>query len=330
MAKKTFGVGKAILLGILVVMCLFGACFLWIVASHDDGNKAASTVDSANVSGQKPNDAPAMPKAPFDHALGEGFRFGNFSYEVMGKDFRDHVGGDFSRVEASEGAVFVLVTLKETNLTNETQTVLADNLRLIDEKGRSFSPSADANLAHAVSLPRRDVMLSQLQPGLARRSTVVFESPVDVKDQILFVEIPERGIANSGKRRVLLDRRDHYLLMECAKGIKSLGTAIKEEKWDEAVAEALPEDRERLSPDYLKTYRAAFREYMDFARKHPEKDMMERMTVSDQGLLRIIRMEWTPLEGEKDSAAYLGVELRCRYSPQSKRFHFSSFSNLAD
>ena len=151
-----------------------------------------------------PTVVPAVTQRDYDFPLGEPFHLGTFSYVFTGVDLEDAVGNRFARQRATDGAVFLLVRYTETNLGNETATVLAGmNMRVTDAQGRTFRPSSNAMTALAMS-GAADLLASELQPGIRQRSVVAFEVPQDSARSRLILSLDERGFLSTGQKRVLL------------------------------------------------------------------------------------------------------------------------------
>ena len=51
---------------------------------------------------------------------------------------------------------------------NRTVRMLADNLTLVDTRGREFRPSTEANTALAMSGDKDDLVAAEIQPGIPR------------------------------------------------------------------------------------------------------------------------------------------------------------------
>lgn len=102
-------------------------------------------------------------------------------YEISGISISTAAGDrKLKRVQAADGAKFVVIVYKMTNQTKQTTSVPTSAVRLKDKEGREFSPSSRAMAAAAMSLDDVDLAISQLQPGIPREQIVVFEVPMDV------------------------------------------------------------------------------------------------------------------------------------------------------
>lgn len=110
--------------------------------------------------------------------VGDAFDLGGHRYQVTGIQTGQRVGQKYSNVSASKGAAFVVVDYTIATLAKETSTVLAGDLVLRDTQGRTFRPSSNATTAYAATRGV-DLLLSELQPGIAREQAAVFEVPND-------------------------------------------------------------------------------------------------------------------------------------------------------
>lgn len=126
--------------------------------------------------------------------VGERLTLGKFAYVVTEAEASLSVGRRPTKERAGDGAIFIIVHYTVENLGNTTARVLADGLQLVDAGGRQFSPSSRANTALAMSKKGKDLILSEVQPGLKRILTTVFEVPVAVADQPLRLAIAEKGL----------------------------------------------------------------------------------------------------------------------------------------
>jgi predicted SnoaL-like aldol condensation-catalyzing enzyme len=130
--------------------------------------------------------------------VGEEFKLGKFTYLIKEIWSASTVGSGYAGKTASDGAVFVVVRFSIRNDGNETETVMADDFRIIDAKKREFHPSSEANTALVMS-GGKDMILSQLQPGVKKDSATAFEVPEAVVCNGYDLVIPEKGFLGSGK-----------------------------------------------------------------------------------------------------------------------------------
>ena len=134
--------------------------------------------------------------------FGDRFELGAFAYFVDRLEVTRRVGGRFVREDASDGARFVLVHYTLENLGTQTETVMVDDLVLVDARGRQFRASSRANTALAMSQKKTGLVFDELQPGLSRKMVTAFEVPEDVTSQPMTLVVAEKGILGTGKVEV--------------------------------------------------------------------------------------------------------------------------------
>lgn len=139
--------------------------------------------------------------------FGDRFEIGSFAYVIEHLEVTRRVGGRFARENASDGARFVLVHYKLENLGMKTETVMVDDLVLVDARGREFRSSSRANTALAMSQRKKSLMFDELQPGLSRDLVTAFEVPAEVADQPMTLVVSEKGLLGTGKVAVAVEAR---------------------------------------------------------------------------------------------------------------------------
>lgn len=135
--------------------------------------------------------------------LRQDFKLGEFTYNVQGVETTSAVGSGMAKKRASEGARFVVVNFTIRNDGSETETVLADDFRIIDAKGREYRPSSEANTALVMS-GGKDLGLAELQPGLKRKMQTAFEMPTEAAEGEITLVIPEKGALGTESVRMTL------------------------------------------------------------------------------------------------------------------------------
>lgn len=177
----------------------FGLVWLVAITSSRDhsgtapSQRAAADASQAVESRRKAAAEPA-PAAPSGVRVGDRFTLGDFAYVIEGASSSRRLGNQFVSEQAEDGAMFVVVSYAMENLSSETQTVLADDMKLVDGRGRKFRPSARANTALTMTSGGKDFLASELQPGLRRKMQTAFEVPGDVAAAPFTLEVPEKGL----------------------------------------------------------------------------------------------------------------------------------------
>jgi hypothetical protein len=155
-------------------------------------------------------DPPKPPREPASGlatpGVGDFFTLGEFKYRITAVNTTRRIGktlfGEFAGEEASSRAVFVIVSYTIENMGTESQTVLSDDFKIEDGRGRTFKPSSAANVALLMESDDKDFLLSELQPGLPRSMKQAFELPEQAIDSPITIIVPEKGFWVSGSVRV--------------------------------------------------------------------------------------------------------------------------------
>jgi len=124
------------------------------------------------------------------YGLDERFTLGGFAYVVKKVAKGKRIAGQ----AASDGAIFFVVEYTIENLGKATDTALTDDLTVVDAAGRQFRSSTEANTALLFSSGKKDLMLSELQPGIPRPMKTAFELPLTAVSQGFKLVIPEKGL----------------------------------------------------------------------------------------------------------------------------------------
>lgn len=155
--------------------------------------------------------APAPPSRKDAPGIGDFFTLGEFKYCITGVNTARRIGknvfGEFIGEEATPGAVFVIISYTIENMGTESQTVLSDDFKIEDGRGRTFKPSSDANVALLMESDDKDFLLSELQPGLPRAMKQAFELPQQAIESPITVVVPEKGFWAAGIVRVQVSVR---------------------------------------------------------------------------------------------------------------------------
>ncbi len=186
-------IGAAIF-GCLIMLGFFGAMM----------HPASNTVTTEQASSQKASAAPnAVDTGPY---IGEPFKVGNLTYVIDSVDEHTHLGNEYTGKTADDGAVFVKIGFHVRNDGNETETVSSDSMKLSDGK-HTFSPSAEGITALVMNGENKDFVLSQLQPGVNKKSITVFEMP---KGTMVALEVPAGGFSSETKIVTLSTRSQSH------------------------------------------------------------------------------------------------------------------------
>lgn len=136
-------------------------------------------------------------------SIGTPFRLGDFIYTIKKVQKRKQVGNQFYNFSAQDGATLLLVKYDIKNEGNETKTVMTDDFMLKDYKGRTFRSSSEGNTAYLMDGGKKDILVSEVQPGLKKEMASVFEIPNDsFSTNGLQLIVPEKGW---GSKKVVIN-----------------------------------------------------------------------------------------------------------------------------
>lgn len=185
----------------LVITSVFGI-FIIISGIGNSNRENSRVVQQNNVQPEKrlANSNKDI-KTEKNHKIGESFQLGDFNYSINNIQRTQFIGNRFVSEQSNTGASFVIVTFSITNESNKTKTVLTDDFKILDNRGREFQPSSRANTALVMSRGK-EFVLSELQPGIPQTIQTAFEIPDSAEN--IFLEIPEKGLFSTGKIRVAL------------------------------------------------------------------------------------------------------------------------------
>lgn len=174
--------------------------------------------DSSSDTGSKKTVAVAKDEPP--RAMRETFNLGKFSYVITSAKRTGHIGSsdlegalvdalfkglqkDVGGSPSPDGSNYLVVRYRIKNEGKESAVVSTSDFKVLDSKGREFTPSSDAT-AELVVNQGADFLLSELQPGLGQDGVQAFELPNESFDGQLMLVVPEKGLFTSGEIRVRL------------------------------------------------------------------------------------------------------------------------------
>lgn len=186
-------------------LCCGGCTMLGIIGGGEEVADSAAPAATKSVAGEVAPAAGAEAEAAAEPtlAVGEQFTLGDFTYVTQDVETRKRLGNEFVNSTANQGASFVLVSFLIRNEGNQTETVLTDDFKIVDQRGREFRPSADATTTLSMS-GNSDFLLSQLQPGITKQSMTAFEVPDEVVRQGFTLIVPEKGLLGSDEARIAI------------------------------------------------------------------------------------------------------------------------------
>jgi hypothetical protein len=170
--KLKMGFFKKALLGV-------GALIVIIAIASNMGGKdkpAASTTEAASAKTGTASTAPGAAPA----ALQKEGVSSDVKIAVEGFESKDQLGTNQFAIAKAQG-VFKVVTVTMTNNQKDAITVDSNSFKLVDDQGREYSASSDAQMALATSDEKNDLLLKQVNPGLTVKGQVAFDVPADAK-----------------------------------------------------------------------------------------------------------------------------------------------------
>lgn len=171
--------------GVVVVLIVAG-----MVGGGDDDKSSTTAQSTSSVAVAPPAgantslEAVAAPVEPATSAptpeqsapgIGQEVRDGKFGFVVTGVEAGVTTLGDNPYLQKDALGQFVLVNVTVTNVSDRSQTYFGSNQKLIDTQGREFENDTMA----AINLEAETAIGGDINPGLSRNITIVFDIPVD-------------------------------------------------------------------------------------------------------------------------------------------------------
>lgn len=164
------------LLGVFVLF--FGGCVALIaLGASGGGDKPTTATTSVRATLAEPIVPPTRTVAP----AGSAVRDGKFEFQVLNIASTRTIGADNPYMQTTAQGVFVVFTLKVTNIGNEPQNFFAQNQKLIDSTGREYGASTKADMSLNTDVPA----LGQINPGNSIEVKVAFDVQPDIVMQAL-------------------------------------------------------------------------------------------------------------------------------------------------
>lgn len=166
----------------VIVVIVVGA-----IGSNGDSEatEKASEPASAEVKAEKTEAKPKEePKQEAPKEFSKEGVSSDVKIVVGAVETKDAVGDDFTK-ETAQG-VFKIVEISITNNQKDAITVDANSFKLVDDQGREFTYSVQAQTALDIANGNTlDFFLKQLNPGLTQTGKIVYDVPKDAKGLVL-------------------------------------------------------------------------------------------------------------------------------------------------
>jgi hypothetical protein len=107
--------------------------------------------------------------------IGVEVRDGKFAFVVTGVETGLSSIGDNPYLKEDADGQFILVYVDITNISDKPQSYFGSNQTLIDTLGREFTNNAMA----AINVDAENAIGGDVNPGITKSATIVFDIPVD-------------------------------------------------------------------------------------------------------------------------------------------------------
>ena len=123
-------------------------------------------------------------------------------YVVLDVEETPTIGNSFTDLQAD--GQFYILTLRAHNSAKKTHDVNTQIMKLLDDQGREFDPSAQGLLALPADRGRSAQIIAQVQPGTTKTLTLVYDAPADASG--LRLKIPGGLFSASGEAVIKLPK----------------------------------------------------------------------------------------------------------------------------
>jgi hypothetical protein len=194
--RKYLGISAGIIGTVLVLLLVVG-----MAVGPKSTEAPTASVPPSDASKMSPSSE--ANSNPATKSLGESFQLGDFTYKIVDFQKVPYLGNEIIHKQADPGAIYLIVSFEITNKSNSTQTVLTDDFE-IQAAGKSYRADSDALTVYSMMGQNHDLILSELQPDITRRSATIFLVPERVLEGKLYLRVPEKGVFSSGEVIVAL------------------------------------------------------------------------------------------------------------------------------
>jgi hypothetical protein len=132
----------------------------------------------------------AAPAAVNSLKPGEKLSEGGIEYGLISLSKKTQIGNSYAGKKAEPGSSYFIIKYSLLNKGKSTATIAADNFKLDTADGTQFSPDSEAATAMMMSGDKSDFLLSELQPGVAKKAAAIFLVPTSTAKHALFWEVP--------------------------------------------------------------------------------------------------------------------------------------------
>ena len=179
------------------VLYFFGVIIvLGIVGSIVGGGEEAADSTPSNDPVTETNTEVKSEKAPEKkeekpetkaYAIGEMVEVGNLGYKVLNVKSTNEIKSDNQFIESAKtNGQFVIIEIEAFNNDTEARMVDSNMFKVKDGQGREFDPTNDVDISMLIE-SSMDFFLQDINPGLSKTGTLVFELPADATSYTLQV-----------------------------------------------------------------------------------------------------------------------------------------------
>jgi hypothetical protein len=156
--------------------------FILIFSVFAAGCSGNANEQPATQATNQPAASPAVTTpapTPTDYKIGDRVVVGDRAYTVSNIKTTAFVGDEYTKKEAT--GIYVLVSMNIENIGKESATMTSNDVKIIDEQGRTFESDTNAWIAL-----KDNILLKQIQPGLPVKGETIFDVPkgIDAKLQV--------------------------------------------------------------------------------------------------------------------------------------------------
>ncbi len=173
-----------VVLGIVVVIVL--------VNMGSGSDKSSNTASNDSAQNTASNEAPAEEETLAK--IGEPARDGKFEFVVKGIECGQAAVGSNQYLTATASGQFCSLNMSVQNIGDKSQTMFADNQKLLNASGQEYSYDSTATI-YAAPDSSKSSWYSDINPGVTVEGTIVFDIP---KDQTPTVAELHDSMASNG------------------------------------------------------------------------------------------------------------------------------------
>jgi hypothetical protein len=171
-------------LGLKITLGIVGGVILLIIvaAALGGGNSGTNTsTNTAAGTGTGNSQAAQSAGSAAAPGIGDKVRDGKFEFTVIKVTHAKSVGDtQFGLGETAQGR-FTIITLRVTNIGNESQTLDDSSQLLFDSRGRKFSADSAADIDLSGANGQGSTWLDDINPGNTVHGKIAFDMPVGDK-----------------------------------------------------------------------------------------------------------------------------------------------------